>query len=154
LRVSLVFVVLVFAFIRPLEASSTESPKYMCGVVYGYKLTSEKKVIDFNFYPPMTCGGLDSREMPSLEWQQVACAYLTITDYVNSFEADKDDISYGVYWYSHRRPNVIFPTTTAGDSNENPVVYVKESAYLHSLVKNNEHPCNAALFQPSKLPNK
>jgi hypothetical protein len=134
----------------------TQGDQLMCGVIYGYELGSEQKVVRFHIRSPIYCakrGDQEVREigqLPDHRWQQVACAYLLTTDFVGNYRADVDGISYGTFFYSPSRPSVMFPTIDAGNSDDNPVIYV--TASVVESVTSRGHPCSADSFEANSLP--
>lgn len=125
---------------------SAES-EYRCAVIYGYKIDSAGKLTHFDIYPPALCANYgDSEvkevyEMPSQKWKQVACAYLTTTEYAARFSPDVDGVSYHSYFYFPESPDKLYPNINSGSTKENPVVYVKDS-YIESIINSTEHPCS------------
>lgn len=122
---------------------------HFCAVGFGFQVSPEAKLEAFVFRPPYPCGG----GLPDIEvsnaWKMTACAFFSTRRWEPTYRADeKPKMYYAFYLINPNRPNVIYPSRTAGTSPADGVVHVRESILEAGGAK--EHACHRMLQEESK----
>jgi|GEM_PF-6982787 len=117
-----------------LNACAQTTPKedskqfYFCAIVFGYQVSPEGVLEAFEVNPPHECGGGREPIEVGDAWYKSACAFFSTHKHKPTYlETEEPKMKWSVLLINPNRPDVIYPTRTAGSSEKDPVVYVRDS---------------------------
>ena len=111
----------------PTDFPDRTSCDYLYVVVAGIIVDPTGELAKVELMRPVNC---DQDTVPIIisdAWKKTACAVLTMRELAPTHKSGKEPaMKYIPFVYNSERPHVVYPREGAGESADNPVVYVRE----------------------------
>lgn len=105
-----------------------ESTQQRCAAVFEFQVSPVGALESFDFPAPVVCQDKSQVVIPTAAWRKTACGHFSTTHPRPTYAAgDPPKTMFSYYLINPARPDVIYPTATAGSSKTDSVYYVQES---------------------------